>query len=710
MRLFLITFLICCSTLACQSQKSESQSGTKKHASTNRLIHESSPYLLQHAHNPVNWYPWGEEALTKAKKEKKMLIISIGYAACHWCHVMEKESFEDKQVAALMNKYFVAIKIDREERPDIDKVYMSACQLLNERGCGWPLNVITMPNGEPIFAGTYFPKNNWVNLLEKMQKIYEKEPSKMKSYATRLTKAVNDLENIAGQSDAMTYNAQHLEKLFNQWKSKLDFQKGGRKGRMKFPSPVNYDFLLRYYHFSKNKKVQQAITTTLDHIAAGGIYDHLGGGFARYSTDPHWKVPHFEKMLYDNGQLLGLYAQAYQLTRNSTYKKVVYETAEFIQRELTSPVGGFYSSLDADSEGEEGKFYVWTYDEIEKVLGKKEAPLFNDYYQVTKGGNWEHHKNILYTKVKQGAYDEKLAQKYQLSLPQLEQKLDKLRQKLLKIRSKRIRPGLDDKMLTAWNALAIKGFVQAYRVFNEDQFLQVALHNMDFILKNLTKNNQLFRNYKLKGKRNGKVSINAFLDDYALLIDALIELYQATFDEKWLLKAKNFTDYTIQNFYDPQSGMFFYTSQLDPALIARKMDLSDNVIPGSNSVMANNLFKLGQYFYQQDYLKKARQMLHNVQKDVIKYGHYYANWASLMLYYVQPPYEVAIMGKKAAVQRKALDQHYLPNVLLMGGRKEGQLPLLENKLQKGKTMIYVCRDKVCKLPVGEVSQALQQIK
>ena len=715
-RFSLFAFIICLNIFACQSQTPENHANNNKnHAHTNRLINESSPYLLQHAHNPVNWYPWGKEALAKAKKEKKMLIISIGYAACHWCHVMEKESFEDSTTAGLMNKHFVSIKIDREERPDIDKVYMSACQLINERGCGWPLNVITLPNGKPIFAGTYFPKKNWVNLLEKIQAVYEKEPNKMEEYAGKLTNAIKDLENIAGQSNAMAYTPEHAQKMFRQWTKRLDLQKGGRKGGIKFPSPVNYDFMMRYYSLTKDKTALKAITSTLDNIAAGGIYDHLGGGFARYSTDPNWKVPHFEKMLYDNGQLMGLYARAYQLTKNPRYKEVVYQTAEFIDRELTSPVSGFYSSLDADSEGEEGKFYVWTKPEIDQVLGK-DAALFNEYYNVKKGGNWEHKKNVLFTDVtakedlKKTA--EKLAGKYQLSAIELSDKLKTLGNKLLKARSKRIRPGLDDKMLTAWNALMLKGWIQAYRVFDDERFLKPALRNVDFIFKNLTKGNRLFRNYKLKGtqKTKGKASINAFLDDYALLTDALIELYQATLDEKWLLKAKGLTDYTIQHFFDKKSGMFFYTSDLDPALIARKMDVSDNVIPGSNSVMANNLFKLGQYFYKKDYLQKAQQMLHNVQKDVIKNGHYYANWASLMLYYIYPPYEVAIMGKKALQQRKALDKHYLPNILLMGGRKEGKLPLLENKLQRGKTMIYVCKDKVCKLPTKEVAKALELMK
>ena len=713
MRYSLLMLVLSLWTFACQSQSADQAKAAEKHTYTNRLINESSPYLLQHAHNPVNWYPWGQEALAKAKKEKKMLIISIGYAACHWCHVMEKESFEDQQVAKLMNQHFVSIKIDREERPDIDKVYMSACQLLNERGCGWPLNVITMPDGKPIFAGTYFPKKNWLNLLEKIQSVYEKEPNKMEEYAARLTSAVKDLEKIAEQSDALTYNQQHLTKLFDQWMKTIDFARGGRKGQMKFPSPINYDFLLRYYHLTKDKKALKAITTTLDHMAAGGIYDHLGGGFARYSTDPQWKVPHFEKMLYDNGQLLGLYAQAYQLTPQKKYRRIVYETFDFLTRELTSPVGGFYSSLDADSEGEEGKYYVWTKIEIDSVLGK-DAAVFNEYFEIKPSGNWEHKKNILYTKVMEEE-PVKFAKKHHILPFVFQDKLKAMRNKLLEARNRRIRPGLDDKMLLAWNALTLKGLVQAYRTFDDKKFLKLALQNVDFLLKNMAKGNQLYRNYKLAKKsknkaHKGKASINAFLDDYALLIDALIELYQATLEEKWLLKAKDFTDYTLSHFYDAKSGMFFYTSSLDAPLIARKMDVSDNVIPGSNSVMANNLFKLGHYFYNQDYLQKSRQMLHNVQKDVIKYGHYYANWASLMLYQVRPPYEVAIVGKKAGKLRKQWDKQYLPNALLMGGRQEGSLPLLKNKLQKGKTMIYVCKDRVCKLPVTDVSEALKQLK
>ena len=421
---------------------------------TNHLINESSPYLLMHAHNPVDWYPWGQEAFDRAKKENKLIIISIGYAACHWCHVMERESFEDTKVAKIMNEYFISIKVDREERPDIDQVYMNAAHLLTGHG-GWPLNAIALPDGRPFYAGTYFPKEGWVSLLTQIISVYQKDPEKVEQQANAVTSGIRSSEIIRLNTEKTGFKQADLHKIFTNWENAIDFQLGGTKEVQKFPLPIGYHFLLKYFHVTRNKKALDAVKITLDNMALGGIYDQVGGGFARYSTDKYWKVPHFEKMLYDNAQMVTLYSRAFQLTKNPLYKKVVYETLEFIERELTSPelLGGghgFYSSLDADSEGEEGKFYTWTKQEIEKTLGK-EAGLIIDYYNVTDHGNWERGKNILFRSKTDQAFAKE--NKHKLSVEDLQKRVTVARRKLLDARSKKTRPPLDDKILTSWNSL-----------------------------------------------------------------------------------------------------------------------------------------------------------------------------------------------------------------------------------------------------------------
>jgi hypothetical protein len=670
-----------------------------EHKFTNQLIHESSPYLLQHAHNPVNWFPWGKEALDKAKNENKLIIISIGYAACHWCHVMEHESFENEEVAQFMNDHFVAIKIDREERPDIDQVYMNAVQLITGSG-GWPLNCITLPDGRPIYGGTYFPKKQWLDMLGQVSSFAKQNPEKAEEQAKSLTQGVQSSELISINTETSNFSINDLNAIFGSWKRSVDYKNGGSKGAPKFPLPVGYQFLLQYNYLTKNDDALKAVTTTLDKMANGGIYDQIGGGFARYSVDEIWKVPHFEKMLYDNAQLVSLYSSAYQKTKNPNYKIIIQETLAFIERELTSKEGGFYSSLDADSEDEEGKFYVWSKNELKEALGEK-ANLIIDYYNVTENGNWEDGKNILLR-----VPNEKLiAEKYQITESELLIKVFEAKTILLKEREKRIRPGLDDKILTSWNSLMLKAYVDAYRALGDENYLHKALKNAEFINAEIkTFDNRLQRNYK-----NGKASINAFLDDYAFTIAAFISLYQATFDEKCLTEARDLLDYTLVHFYNKTSGMFYYTSDLDPALIARKMELMDNVIPASNSEMAKNLFILGKYFYNDDYILKSKKMLNNVKQNALKSGSYFANWNVLMAWFASDPYEIAMVGKDFEVKRKELDQHYLPNVFLSGGKNEGILSLLKNKMIKGQTTIYVCRNKACKLPAIEIEEALKQI-
>ena len=667
----------------------------------NHLSHASSPYLRQHADNPVQWYEWGTEALEKAKAENKPLLISIGYAACHWCHVMERESFMDTAVASFMNEHFVSIKIDREERPDIDQIYMNAVQLITGSG-GWPLNAFALPDGKPFYGSTYVTQEQWMKMMQQIISIYKEQPDKVLAQAEALTQGIRSQEMIDVPADTTAIlQKENYDDLFDHWQEYIDYKLGGYSHIPKFPLPAGWEFLLQYHYLTGNTQALEAVTTTLDAIAQGGIYDQIGGGFARYATDKYWRVPHFEKMLYDNGQLVSLYAHAYQLTKNSQYAEVVQETLSFIEREMTNPEGGFYSSLNADSEGEEGTFYVWTKAEIEEVLGDEEkASLISDYFQVTTSGNWEEGKNILYRKQKQ----EEFAQKYKLTAEAWEKQLHETKTRLFTHRNKRIRPTTDDKILTSWNALMLKGYVDAYLAFAEDRYLQAALKNAQFLEKHMIEENgHLWRNYK-----DGKVSIDAFLDDYALLAEAYIQLYQATFDIHWLELARRLTDFAIAHFRDETSGMFFYVSDQAEDLIVRKMELADNVIPSSNSIIAHVLYKLGEYFYHPRYLDMARTMVYQVEKDVAKGGPYYANWARLMGWLTHAPYEVAVMGEGAIEISRALQQYYLPTAFFMGGEKEN-LPLLENKLRESNTLIYVCQNKVCKFPVPDIEQALVQM-
>jgi uncharacterized protein YyaL (SSP411 family) len=697
-KLCVFSFAVLCSLSSCAQKTPIEENG--KPIYTNALIHETSPYLLQHAHNPVNWFPWGDEALNKAKKEDKMLLISVGYAACHWCHVMEHESYEDTAVAKVMNDNFVSIKVDREERPDVDQVYMNAAYLVNGSG-GWPLNILAMPDGKPFFAGTYFPKPNWIKVLKYFADLYQHEKPKLQEQADHLSKGIRDVENVPMNNNTISFNLNTMNEMFTKFSRTVDMEKGGTKGAMKFPMPSIWEYLLQYKYLSGNNDALKAVVTTLDNMAKGGIYDQVGGGFSRYATDQKWHAPHFEKMLYDNAQLVSLYSHAFQLTQQPLYKQIVYETIAFVHRELTSPHGGFYSSLDADSEGEEGKFYVWSEEEIKQILGS-EADIFIDYFGITKKGNWEPGKNI--PDINMG--DKNISKKYNLAHDDLLKKIDSLKNIVFKQREKRIRPHTDDKILTSWNALMATGFIDAYRAFGKKSFLDAAKKDIDFLLKNIAaKDKGLYRNYK-----NGKATIPAFLDDYAFMISALIDYYQVSFDENYLQKADSLTRYIEQHFFDKTSGMFFYTDNQHSNLIARKMEVADNVIPSSNSEMAKNLLILGLYLENENYEDQAAQLVKNVIDDVKKNTSYYSNWAQVTALQVKPPYEIAIVGNDWREKLSALQKNYLPNAIYLGGSKEGTIALLQNKLVTGKTMIYVCENKTCQLPVQEVAAALEQIK
>jgi len=664
----------------------------------NRLANETSPYLLQHANNPVDWCPWGSEALEKAKAEKKLLVISIGYAACHWCHVMEYESFEDASVAQVMNDFYVSIKVDREERPDVDQIYMDAAHLITGRG-GWPLNVIALPDGRPVFAGTYFRKNDWTKVLLYFKDLYQKEPETFDQEAGKLTQAIKGMKVPGIGENTASFTKEELEESVRKIISYIDFSNGGTKGAPKFPMPSIYEFLMTYHFHTQDPKVLEAITITIDKMANGGIYDHIGGGFARYSTDDIWKVPHFEKMLYDNGQLVSLYSNAFKVTSNELYKKVVYETLDFIEREMTDESGGFYSSLDADSEGEEGKYYVWTKQEIDNLIGEK-SELFCDYFSISSNGNWEGN-NILFITQKK----EDLLKKHQISEEIFDKIISESKKILFEDRNKRVRPGLDDKILTSWNSLMLRGYVDAYSAFGEKKFLEAALKNGEFILdKMMTEDGRLNRNYK-----NGKSNINAFLDDYSYTIEALISLYEATFDEKWIYTAKKLADYVILHFKEKNSEFLFYTSDIDEPLIARKIDFSDNVIPSSNSSLALGLFKLSRFFYDKPYEELANNMLKAIKQYAGMNPTFHSYWLTTAVNITFPFYEVGVVGDNFKNEKNKIGSTFFPNIILFGGTNEGSLEIMRDRYISGKTLIYVCENRVCQLPVEETEKALNQI-
>nr|WP_199076583.1 thioredoxin domain-containing protein [Pedobacter sp. ASV19] len=664
----------------------------------NHLIKASSPYLLQHAYNPVDWFEWGEEALQKARDEQKLILVSIGYSACHWCHVMERESFENHEVAEVMNRHFICIKVDREERPDIDQIYMLAVQLMTGSG-GWPLNCICLPDQRPIYGGTYFKKDDWINILSHVADLWENEPDKARQYADRLTDGIRNAERIVPNIKSAEYTQEDLKEVIEPWKRYFDMSEGGYNRAPKFPLPNNWQFMLRYSHLMKDDATHVSVLLTLQKMALGGIYDQVGGGFARYSVDGDWHVPHFEKMLYDNGQLISLYAEAYLYAGMPLFKQVAEESIEWVKREMTSPEGLFYAALDADSEGVEGKFYVWSSEEFE-VLAGGDHLLLAEYFNVTEEGNWEEEQtNILLRR----HTDEEFAEAKGLAVPELQHKVRLLKESLLEHRSGRVRPGLDDKCITAWNAMMIKGLAESANVFGEQTYYDMAVKAAVFISDHLiTPMGGLYRNYK-----SGKASIPGFLDDYAFFIEALLSLYAVDFQDKWLNEAKRLTEIVLADFSDPDSPMLFYTSVTGESLIARKHELMDNVIPASNSVMAQNLQALGLFFDEPVYLDKAAAMLAAVQPQIKTYGSAYSNWAIQLLNEVFGINEIAIAGNEVKSALEELNGIYIPNKITIAGTNSA-LPLLKDK-QSIETKIYICRNKACQLPVLSVEEAIKLI-
>ena len=670
----------------------------------NLLSKETSPYLLQHANNPVNWVGWSSKVLNKAKEDNKLILISIGYAACHWCHVMEHESFEDISVAEVMNANFINIKVDREERPDVDQVYMKALQLMTGQG-GWPLNIVALPDGRPIWGATYLPKKQWKGSLHQLADLYRSNPEHMVTYAEKLSKGMAQVSLVTKSDSNTDITKAFLKDSLKTWSNQFDYTYGGTQRSPKFMMPNNYQFLLRYAHQTKDKSLLDYVILTLNKISYGGVYDHIGGGFSRYAVDSKWHVPHFEKMLYDNAQLVSLYSKAYTLTKDPWYKIVVTNTLNFIETELTRDNGSFYSSLDADSlntEGklEEGAFYVWTKAEL-KLLLNEDYPLFEAYYNINEYGHWEHNNYVL-IRTKSNS---EIANDFSIPLSTLDEKLISWKALLNNNRQKRAQPRLDDKSLTSWNALMINGYIDAYKAFQINDYLEIALKASNFILdKMLQKDGSLTHSYN-----KNEAKINGYLEDYAFTIEAFISLFEVTFNSKWLSKAEELTTYALKHFYDEEQHIFYFNSNLDDALVTRPIEQQDNVIPASNSTMAKNLFKLSHLLGIKSYKEIAEQQLKTVLQDAKTYASGYSNWLDVIMNFSFPYHEIVITGKNASNYVKDLNLNYIPNSITAATEKENNdLLIFKNRYEDEQTLIYVCKDNTCNVPTDKVSSAVKQ--
>ena len=675
---------------------------------TNRLINETSPYLLQHAHNPVDWYAWGDEALQRAKQEDKPILVSIGYAACHWCHVMERESFEDLQTASLMNQYFICIKIDREERPDLDHFFMDALQATSGNG-GWPLNMFLTSDGKPFYGGTYFPPQamhnriSWKELLVQLHGAYQKRRPDIEEQAKNLIEHLQKSNQLKVNKSfelpqEEMFTPQQTQKIFNNIMGAADQVEGGFGNAPKFPQTYTIQYLLRYHHFTGNSVALDQAVLSLKKMMRGGIYDQLGGGFCRYSTDAYWLAPHFEKMTYDNALLLLVLAEAFQITADQEYKRVAAETIGFMQRELQAANGGFYAALDADSEGVEGKFYTWNKNEFEQILGE-DAAAIAALYDVTEHGNWEE-VNILHMQksIQDWAKDIRLSEKEALAL------LAEAKAKLMACRCKRVRPATDDKIILGWNALFNQALSKAGQAFGEEEWISMATQNMDFLLSSFENktNGQLLHTHKA-----GVSKYPAFLDDVAYLIQALLYLYEPTGVLEYLEKARSLMHYAIEHFSDEEQLFFYYTPGFQSDILVRKKDLYDGAIPSGNSIMAWNLHRLGLLFDQQEWRKRAEMMLETVKDAAVKYPTSYGIWSNLLLEYTQCTHEILVLGPQARQMGNELLSMFVPNKVFMAAPAASLgYPLMDGRLTAPDTLVYICRNYACSLPLASLEEAM----
>jgi uncharacterized protein len=670
----------------------------------NQLSLETSPYLLQHANNPIYWKAWNAETLAIAKKTNKLIIISIGYSACHWCHVMEHESFENEEVAQVMNSSFISIKVDREERPDVDAIYMKSVQIMTGHG-GWPLNVVCLPDGRPIWGGTYFRKEDWTNTLEQLHELFISNPEKIIEYAEKLHQGIQALGIVNRNTGEKQYHTNNIKPLVEKWSKSFDWEYGGYARAPKFMMPNNYIFLQRYGFQTESKDILDFVDLTLTKMAYGGLFDTVDGGFSRYSVDMRWHVPHFEKMLYDNGQLVSLYADAYKRTKNTLYKEVIEKTLTFIERAFLNSEKGFFSALDADSLNQnhqlkEGAFYVWTKSELQEIL-QNDFEIFSHIFNINDFGFWEHDHYVLI----QNESLEVIASTFGLTENDLKLKKQNWEALLFTAREKRSKPRLDDKSLTSWNAIMLKAYIDAYQALGNQKYLEVALQNAQFISqKQWASEGFLWHSYK-----NGLSTIQGFLEDYAFTIDAFIALYQTTLDESFLKHAKQMTDYCLENFYDEKQEFFAFNSKNFEQLIAQHFENEDNVMPASNSVMANNLYILSILFDNRHYEKIALQMLHHII-PVLDYPSAYSNWMNLWMNVAEDNKELAICGKNAMENIQKINATYVPNVIVAGSTKISDIPFLANRVVVNKNLFYICQNKACLLPKENIEEVFLELK
>ncbi|MFT7589186.1 MAG: hypothetical protein ACI959_001403 [Limisphaerales bacterium] len=671
----------------------------------NRLAEETSPYLLQHANNPVDWYPWGEEALSLARKKDMPILVSIGYSACHWCHVMERESFENEEIALIMNKHFICIKVDREERPDIDHIYMSAVQTLTGQG-GWPLNVFLTPEAKPFTGGTYFPprsmygKPSWSEVLQNIEELFRRDRAKIEEQATRLT------SHVGGMSEVFSLETSNkdmiLPSLYEVAYRNFDEKEGGFGGAPKFPAAMSLQFLLRYARFTKVKQLQKEegliafnhVAFSIQKMIRGGIFDQIGGGFARYATDNAWLIPHFEKMLYDNALLVKLMAEHHKIKRDVEFTNAIQSTITFIQRELTHKDGGFYSALDADSEGVEGKFYVWSADQIDDLL-KEDSADFKEFMLVTKEGNWEG-ANILNRD--KSAVEFAIAKN--IDPVQWAEKVKACSEILLKARASRVRPGLDDKILLSWNAMMSSALLDAYVAWGEPAWLELAKRNIAFIQEQMCDGLSIKHSWK-----DGRAEIPGFLEDYANFIEVLIDLYEITFDEKHLFYAAELSREVIKSFSDEKGCFFYFTHKTQNDVIVRTVELTDNATPSGNSVMAYNLIRLGKMLEDEVFTLRGERMVDALKGAIVKYTTSFGKWASLLSEIEIGNKELVIIGE--AYQKMTLEakRKFVPEMVVLAASDSDSTlnPLFEGRGEIDKTLAYLCENQSCRAPVETIA-------
>ena len=683
------------------------------HQHTNRLSRETSPYLLQHAHNPVDWHPWGDEALRLARELDRPILVSIGYAACHWCHVMERESFEDESTAAIMNRDFINIKIDREERPDLDHIYMDALQTLEGNG-GWPLNMFLTPDAKPFYGGTYFPprpvhnRPSWEQVLTGVANAWRDRREEVVRQAEHLMGHLIKANGF-GMGEARSFdiplperfNRQHTALIRENLLKNADIEWGGFGRAPKFPQTFSIQFLLRHHHHTGDGPALQQALLSLDAMLRGGIHDHVGGGFARYATDREWLAPHFEKMAYDNALLVLALCDAWQLTGEPRYLDAVHRTLRFVEREWTTPEGGFWSALDADSEGVEGKFYTWTLEEVKELLGE-EADLFCRTYDITAGGNWEH---VNIPRLLKDIPDR--AREWGMDPEELDRRLTVCREKLLERRSGRVRPQLDDKVLLGWNALLNQAFTKAYAVTGEERYLGIAIRNMSFLLSAFRDGEEghLFHAWKGEGR------FPAFLDDLANLIRALLALQEVTGDPELLRKAENLTEQMIREFREGEGPFFFYTRAQQKDVILRKKEVYDGAVPSGNAIMARNLHDLGILMDRKEWREAAVAMVDGLHEAITRYPSSFGVWACLLQDLVEGTLELVVTGPDALEHARALLTKFIPNrVLQIGLQKETGFPMLEERVSTTENRYFLCREQVCRQPVSSLQEFIQLIE